>query len=115
MLNLRSLSQREAAAKLGVLQSTLSKLKSLVTRYALIRLVKTEKRKRDGKCEAVDEAPLVWFKQASCYIASINRSILLQKANDVGGKLEDFKATDGWLTRWKERHRRSSVPDHYNI
>jgi hypothetical protein len=44
---------------------------------------------------------LVWFKQASSYNAPINRSILLQKANDFGEKLEDFKATDGWLTRWK--------------
>jgi hypothetical protein len=62
------------------------------------------KRKREGKCHAVDEALLVWFKQASSYNAPINHFILLQKANDFGQKLkEDFKATDGWLTRWKEK------------
>jgi hypothetical protein len=63
------------------------------------------KRKCGGKCHAVDEALLVWFKQASSYNAPLSHSILLQKANDFGEKLEeDFKATNGWLTRWKERH-----------
>jgi hypothetical protein len=63
------------------------------------------KRKHECKCHAVDEALLVLFKQASSYRTPINHSILLQKANDFGEKLEeDFKATDGWLTRWKERH-----------
>lgn len=38
--------------------------------------------------------------------ASINRGILIEKANCLAKKLgeEDFRATDGWLTRWKERH-----------
>jgi hypothetical protein len=53
------------------------------------------KRKHGGKCHAVHEALLVWFKQAISYNAPINCSILLQKANDFGGKLEeDFKATN---------------------
>jgi hypothetical protein len=48
---------------------------------------------------------LVWFKQASFYNTPINHSILLQKASDFGEKFEeDFKATNGWLTRWKDRH-----------
>jgi hypothetical protein len=102
-LNLRSLSQREEAAKLGVPLSTFSEL--LKSRDALIRLVENRKRKHEGKCHAVDEALLVWFKQVSSYNAPINCSILLQKANDFGEKLEeDFKVTNGWLTRWKERH-----------
>ncbi len=38
--------------------------------------------------------------------APINRSILMQRANNLAKKLgkKDFKATDRWLTRWKEMH-----------
>jgi hypothetical protein len=54
------------------------------------------KRKHEGKCHAVDEALLVWFKQAISYNAPINHSILLWKAKDFGEKFEgDFKATNG--------------------
>jgi hypothetical protein len=54
------------------------------------------KRKHKEKCHAVDEALLVWFKQATSHNKPINNSILLQKANDFGEKLEEyFKETDG--------------------
>jgi hypothetical protein len=36
--------------------------------------------------------------------APLNCNILLPKANDYGENLQDFKATDRWLTGWKERH-----------
>jgi hypothetical protein len=65
--------------------------------------VKTEK--GSLKENVMQQVNRCWFGSSkSCYIAPLNRSILLQKANDFGEKLEDFKATDGWLTRWKETH-----------
>jgi transcriptional regulator with XRE-family HTH domain len=103
-LNLRRLSQREAAAKLGLQQSTLSKLLKSSDTLNANTTRENRKRKREGSCDAADEAPLVWFKQASSHNASINRSILFQQASDFGEKSEDFKATDGWLTRWTGRH-----------
>jgi hypothetical protein len=67
-----------------------------------------EKRKwkHEGKCHAADEALFVWLKQPTSYNAPTTHSILLQKAYDFGDKLEDFKvkATDGWLTSWKETY-----------
>jgi transcriptional regulator with XRE-family HTH domain len=96
-----SLSQTEVAAKLGVPQSTLSKLLKSRDKSNTNTTSENRKRKHEGKCHSVDEALLVWFRQGSSYNAPINHSILLQKkkANDFGGKLEkDFKATDGWLT-----------------
>jgi predicted DNA-binding protein (UPF0251 family) len=52
-LNLRSLSQREAAAKVGVPQSTLSKL--LKSHHTLNANMTSEniKKKHEGKCHAV--------------------------------------------------------------
>lgn len=100
---LKSLSQREAAANLGIPQSTLSGI--LKNREKIVCVAANRKRKREGKSQTVDEALLVWFKQASSMNAPINRSILMQKANDLAEKMcEPFTATDGWLTRWKERH-----------
>lgn len=48
----------------------------------------------------------MWFKQASAMNAPINRSILMIKNNDLAKKMGEinFNATDGWLTRWKDRH-----------
>jgi hypothetical protein len=104
MLNLRSLFQREVAATLGVPQSILSKLLKCHDTLNANTTSENRKRKHEGKRHAVDEVLLVWFKQVSSYNAPISHSILLQKANNFGEKLEDFKATNGWLTRWKERH-----------
>jgi predicted transcriptional regulator len=92
-LNLKSLSQTETAAKLGVPQSNLSKFVKSNDTLEANTTNENRNRKLEGKCDAVDEALLVWFKQISSYNAPINRSILLQKANDLGEKLEDFRVT----------------------
>jgi hypothetical protein len=88
------LSQREVAAKLGVPQSHLSKLIKSSDTLNTNTTSENRKRKHEGKCHAVDEALLVWFKQASSYNVPFNCGILLQKVNDFGEKLEDFKVTD---------------------
>ena len=104
-LNLKDVSQREAAVKLGVPQVSLSKLLNSCHELITNESSESRKRKRAGKCQKGDDTLFLWFKQASSFNAPINCSILLQKANDFAEKLnEDFKATDGWLTRWKERH-----------
>jgi hypothetical protein len=104
-LNLRSLSQRGAAAKLGVPHSTLSELLKSHDTLNTNTTSEDRKRKREGKCHAVDEVLLIWFKQASSYNAPINRSICYKKPMIlVKNYKKIFKATDVWLTRWKERH-----------
>lgn len=105
--NLKLLSQREAALKLGVSQSSLSGwlLSRDKIQKSVVESGGSRKRKREGKSLSVDDALLHWFKQNSLFGAPINRGILLQKADDFGKAMNiDFKASDGWLTRWKERH-----------
>jgi hypothetical protein len=98
--------QRLAAQQLGIPQSTLNKL--LKSRNEINDCTESQnrKRKRESKSKATDEALFVWFKQASAMNAPINRSILMAKANDLAKKMGEinFNATDGWLTRWKDRH-----------
>jgi hypothetical protein len=63
------------------------------------------KRKRTGKAEDVEEALLRWFSQARSRQVPVSGPMLMEKANCLaeGLGLSDFKATVGWLERWKER------------
>ncbi|KAK7582263.1 hypothetical protein V9T40_013708 [Parthenolecanium corni] len=99
------MSQRLAAQELGIAQSTLNGLLKSRVNLEVSTECGGRKRKREGKSQATDEALFIWFQQATLQNASINRSILMDKANSLAKELnEDFQATDGWLTRWKERH-----------
>ncbi|GBN80186.1 Tigger transposable element-derived protein 4 [Araneus ventricosus] len=61
--------------------------------------------KREGKLEEIETALLEWFKIARERKIPISRPILFQKAQDFTNLFgySDFKATDGWLARWKDR------------
>ena len=66
----------------------------------------TSKRKREGKDPDVEEALDQWFSIVSGRGVNINGPILKAKSEEFAKKLgrNDFKATDGWLSRWKARH-----------
>ncbi|XP_035212025.1 tigger transposable element-derived protein 6-like [Stegodyphus dumicola] len=66
----------------------------------------TSKRKREGKDPDVEEALDQWFSIVSGRGVNINGPILKAKSEELAKKLgrNDFKATDGWLSRWKTRH-----------
>ena len=64
------------------------------------------KRKRVGKSEDVEEGLLRWFSQARAHQLPISGPLLMQKAEKLAQGLgfTDFKATSGWLERWKTRN-----------
>jgi len=64
------------------------------------------KRKRTGKSEDVEEALLRWFTQPRSRQVQVSGTLIMEKANSLaeGLGLADFKATVGWLERWKERN-----------
>ena len=64
------------------------------------------KRKRTGKAEDVEQALLRWFAQARSRQLPISGPLLMEKAAQLaeGLGIQDFKATVGWLERWKERN-----------
>ena len=63
------------------------------------------KRHRTGKAPDVENALNVWFADARARDIPINGSILAEKSEALAKlmKKDDFKATDGWLSRWKKR------------
>jgi hypothetical protein len=58
-----------------------------------------------SKCPEVDEALNQWFIAVSARGVSLSGPTPMRKAEELAAKLQvDFKATDGWLSRWKQRH-----------
>ena len=62
--------------------------------------------KRTGKDREVEEALLKWFEKARANNIPVSGPILTEKAGRLASELgkPDFKATEGWLNRWKARN-----------
>ncbi|KAL3842406.1 hypothetical protein ACJMK2_020441 [Sinanodonta woodiana] len=102
-------SQASVAIEFGVSHSVISRI--LKNKEKIIEDWKnnsnpSQKRKRGGKSKYVEEALLQWFAQARSRHIPINGPLLLEKADQLanGSGLHDFKATKGWLERWKMRN-----------
>lgn len=63
------------------------------------------KRRREGKDPVVENALSDWFSMVSNRGVRITGPLLKEKSQELALKLghENFKATDGWLSRWKTR------------
>ena len=61
---------------------------------------------RSGKDKQVKDALCDWFLFMKSRNTLVNNPVFYQKAEQLAkesGHFE-FKATDGWFTRWKKRH-----------
>ncbi|MGH0117396.1 UNVERIFIED_CONTAM: hypothetical protein FKN15_034583 [Acipenser sinensis] len=102
-------SQTSIALSFGVNQSTISRIQKNKEKI-LEEWQKNgnphRKRNRAGKAEDVGAALLQWFIQARTRQIPVSGPLLMEKANRLaqGLGLMDFKATNGWLERWKERN-----------
>lgn len=98
----------ETARKHGVSRSVISRLWK--NREETLSTVKdfqnlSRKRKNRFKEEDVDIALNTWLGQKNEQNARINGPILKQKAQQLAAEMgHDFTPSDGWLSRFKERH-----------
>ena len=69
-------------------------------------MCQTRKRVRESKFSDVNEALYEWFRLAVSKNMFPDGRILCEKAKEIAERLgfEDFKASNGWLDRWKKRH-----------
>ncbi|VVC37159.1 DDE superfamily endonuclease domain,Homeobox domain-like,HTH CenpB-type DNA-binding domain [Cinara cedri] len=93
---------------LGIPKSTIARiqLQEQVSREQAHSQVTTRKRKREGKDSDVDEALTQWFTLATSRGVQVSGPILKAKSEDLARKVgnDEFKATEGWLSRWKVKH-----------
>ncbi|CAK9828167.1 Tigger transposable element-derived protein 4 [Anthophora retusa] len=104
-------SHRRLSEITGVPKSTIARLISIQDKlreeWACNRKQGTfQKRNRQGKDPDVENALNQWFSIVKERGICVSGSMLKNKAEDLAKKLGhyDFKATDGWLSRWKCRN-----------
>jgi hypothetical protein len=109
-----STSLRELEKIIGTSKSVLSRLKNnekdIREQYEKLNDNKSapvnRKRKREGKDPIVDKAMNEWFSAVTERGVRISGPMLQQKAEFFAEKIghSDFKATEGWISRWKDRN-----------
>lgn len=114
---LPKMGQREAAGKLNVSQSVLSRIlrnRKEIELEALQNECQSRKRKRDGKDADVEHALKEWFLKVREKDARVSGTLLREKAEELAEKMgkDNFKATEGWFHRWKKRENISYQKTH---
>ena len=63
------------------------------------------KRLRTGKYSVIEDALLMWFKQARAQNAPISGPLLMEKASTLSNEMRlEFNPNPGWLERFKRRN-----------
>ena len=102
-------SQADVAKSVGCSQSQVSRISrsrdAVRTEYEA-NLNPDRKRHRSGKAPEVESALTEWFNNARSRDIPLNGTILAEKSESLAKLLhnDDFKATNGWLSRWKKRN-----------
>ena len=101
---LPKMSQRDAAAKLGIHQATLWSL--IKQRETVMKANDGDrKRRRPGKAPAVEAALVKWIDYARSRNAPLSGPLVREKAESLATSLgeESFKVSSGWFERFKKR------------
>ena len=81
-------------------------IKAMYESNASDKLSQYRKRTRNSEYADINEALYKWYQLATSRNIFPDGKILMEKATDIANKLgvDTFKASNGWLTRWKQRH-----------
>ncbi|XP_057308185.1 tigger transposable element-derived protein 2-like [Hydractinia symbiolongicarpus] len=79
-------------------------VKTLAEKCQALKELEKEKKIRDGKFSEVDLVVFKWFVSQRSKNIPIDGTILKEKAKSYAQELgvEDSKASDGWLGKWKK-------------
>lgn len=101
---------RELATITGVSKDSVSRLKANELKLreewrSQERCPSQRKRRRAGKDPEVDEALNLWFGNVIKRGVRVSGPMLKEKAVELARRMghDEFVATDGWLSRWKNR------------
>ncbi|XP_034481224.1 tigger transposable element-derived protein 6 [Drosophila innubila] len=101
---------KEVAEKYGIPSSTVStilkKRELIVTSMESGTSSGSSKRSKKPAFDRIDKAVLDWFTTARGQNMTISNGILKEKAMEFAKRSGDdnFKASTGWLDKWKQRH-----------
>ena len=103
------MSNKDVAAKYGVPKNTLSTwVKSKEKLFVALEKGNNVKRQKLGTRdhETLDTAVFKWFLSLRSQNVPLSGAIIQEKASQYAKELsvDNVKASDGWLRRWKERN-----------
>ena len=81
--------------------------KTLYLQNANDKMKHCRKRSRQSEYADINEALYEWFQLAAARNIHPGGKILMEKAKETATRIDskaEFKASNGWLTRWKERY-----------
>ena len=107
-LGVRKLSAMFGCGKtqISVILKNKQKIKDLYEANASGQRCQTSKRFRESKFSQVNDTLYSWYRLAVSKNVYPDGPQLCEKAREIGRRLgvDDFKASNGWLDRWKKKH-----------
>ncbi|XP_037557867.1 tigger transposable element-derived protein 4-like [Dermacentor silvarum] len=106
----RGIAKQDIARRYGIKPNTLSNfLKSKRSRLEAVekdQFKMSRKRMRTGAHPELEQALLIWIREARSNHLPLSGDIVAAKALSLAAMLgiENFASSDGWLTRFKQRH-----------
>ncbi|KAH8036917.1 hypothetical protein HPB51_006978 [Rhipicephalus microplus] len=102
--------KQDIARKYGIKANTLSTFiknkRSILDAFESEKFKTSRKRMRTGAYPELEEALLIWIREARNNKLPFSGEVVTAKASSLAEMLgiNDFAASDGWLTRFKHRH-----------
>uniref|UniRef100_A0A6G5AAD3 Putative tick transposon n=1 Tax=Rhipicephalus microplus TaxID=6941 RepID=A0A6G5AAD3_RHIMP len=102
--------KQDIARKYGIKPNTLSTFiknkRSILDAFESEKFKTSRKRMRTGAYPELEEALLIWIREARNNKLPLSGEVVTAKASSLAEMLgiNDFAASDGWLTRFKHRH-----------
>ncbi|KAH7952555.1 hypothetical protein HPB52_024009 [Rhipicephalus sanguineus] len=102
--------KQDIARKYGIKPNTLSNFiknkRSIMDAFANDKFKMSRKRMRTGAHPELEKALLIWITEARNNKLPLSGEVVAAKALSLASMLEinDFASSDGWLTRFKQRH-----------
>ena len=102
--------EKSVAKEYGVKKNTIStwivNKRKIFEAYESGQVNSSRKKLKKSDNKDLDEAVFTWFKNPLSNNILVNGIIIKEKALSLAKSLEltDFRASDGWLDKWKQRY-----------
>ena len=97
---------KEYGVKKNTISTWIANKRKIIEAYESGQVSSSRKKLKKSDNKDVDEAVFTWFKNVRSNNIPANGIIIKEKALSLAKSLEltDFRASDGWLDKWKQRH-----------
>ena len=97
---------KEHGVKKNTISTWIANKRKIFEAYESVQVNSSRKKLKKSDNKDLDEAVFTWFKNAHSNNIPVNGIIIKEKALSLAKnlKLTDFRASDGCLDKWKQKH-----------